>query len=154
MIWLVKEIAKEFFKSLPEDKAKTESEKAGNKDQDESSKIEQSRLQEDPDFSASPAGRARAAKAAGMRLFQIELSLSRTKAEIIPLDGAYAHTQETEDYIQALESIEKEGWKLEHAGYVSRITGSESRLKYWGTGEQSAVNGEIIGIYIFRRENA
>jgi len=49
-----------------------------------------------------------------------------------------------------LDSIEAEGWLLEHAGYVYRVTRTISRDKLLSSGQQEAVEGEIVGIYIFR----
>jgi hypothetical protein len=64
--------------------------------------------------------------------------------------GAFANSSTTKDSSNVIQSIENEGWHLENVGYVYRITGSESRDKFLASGQQEAVSGEIIGIYIFR----
>lgn len=97
----------------------------------------------------SPAEQARAAKAAGARLFQVSLPLSRTVGHTVAMIGAYASTKDTR-HGSILDSVEAEGWKLEHAAYVYRVTGSVSRDKFLASGQQEAVHGEIVGIYIFR----
>lgn len=52
-----------------------------------------------------------------------------------------------------IEQIESEGWTLDNAGYVFQETGSVSRDKFLSSGQQEAVSGRILGIYIFRRTN-
>jgi hypothetical protein len=53
-----------------------------------------------------------------------------------------------------LAAIEAVGWKLEHVGYVFMITGESSRDKFLATGERTAVSGQTIGIYLFRRADS
>jgi hypothetical protein len=101
-------------------------------------------------FDNSPIGRARSAKVAGMKIFQIDFPLSSTRARVEVMVGAYADSSDAKDYSNEIQSIEAEGWRLEHANYIYRITGSESRDKFLASGQQEAVSGEIIGIYIFR----
>ena len=138
------------FRKSPEEKAAREKERLEQKAEAERENIEKMRLREEKAFAASPAGQARAAKASGTTIFQIDLPLSITKATVIPWGDAYGQSSKTENYSATIEAIEKEGWKLDHAGYVYRVTGSESREKVLGSGQREAVSGEIIGIYIFR----
>lgn len=63
--------------------------------------------------------------------------------------GAFTSTKDSQ-HASILDTIEAEGWLLEHAGYVYRVTRSISRDKFLSSGQQEAVEGEIIGIYIFR----
>lgn len=98
---------------------------------------------------ADPVHRARAARASGARLFQASLPLSQTSGHTVALVGAYVATTTTE-HGSVLDAIEAEGWRLEHSGYVYRVTGSVSRDKLLSSGQQEAVNGEIVGVYIFR----
>lgn len=127
------------FSSTPEEKAEKERRRAE----------EAARLAE-AEFAASPAGQARSAKAAGMKIFQIDVPLSKTKGQTVAMVGAFAHSSKTVNYANIIQSIEDEGWRLDHVGYVYRVTGSESRDKFMASGQQEAVSGEIIGIYIFR----
>jgi hypothetical protein len=101
-------------------------------------------------FNASPAGRARAEKSAGSKIFQIDAPLSRTTGRTVAMIGAYADSTKTKDYSTLIESIEAEGWRLDHVGYVYRVTGSVTRDKFMASGQQEATSGEIVGIYIFR----
>jgi hypothetical protein len=54
----------------------------------------------------------------------------------------------------AIEAIEAEGWKLEHASYVFEQTGFLSRDQFMKSGQAARVTGQILGIYIFRRDEA
>ena len=125
-----------FFKSTPEEK--------------ERKKLEEENRKKEAAFAKSPAGQARAAKKAGMKLFQIDIPLSKTIASTFAMVGAFADSTKIEDYSDTIQAIEDEGWHLEHVGYIYRITGSESRDKFLASGQQEAVSGEIVGIYIFR----
>jgi hypothetical protein len=53
-----------------------------------------------------------------------------------------------------LEAIENEGWRLEHIGYVFQETGIVSRDKLLSSGQTGQVTGQIVGIYLFRAEDA
>ena len=128
-----------FFNPTPEERAAKEKAKA-----------EAERKKSEAAFAASPAGQARLAKRSGMKIFQIDLPLSKTKASTVAMIGAFADSTATLDCSRVIQSIEDEGWRLEHVGYVYRITGSESRDKFLASGQQEAVSGEIIGIYLFR----
>ena len=128
-----------FFKSTPEEKAEKERKK-----------LEEENRKKEAAFAKSPAGQARAAKKAGMKLFQIDIPLSKTIASTFAMVGAFADSTKIEDYSDTIQAIEDEGWHLEHVGYIYRITGSESRDKFLASGQQEAVSGEIVGIYIFR----
>ncbi|MEJ2344289.1 MAG: hypothetical protein P8076_16580 [Gammaproteobacteria bacterium] len=121
-----------FFGSTPEERAEKE------------------RKKREEEFAASPAGKARAAREAGMKIFQIDLPLSQTTGRTVAMLGAYASSSETQDYANVIQSIEEQGWHLEHVGYVFRLTGSETRDKLFASGQQEAVSGEIVGIYLFR----
>jgi len=101
-------------------------------------------------FLASPQGRAKTMFNSGAKLFQIELPISQTTARVAAMIGAFTDKSNF-DNTSTLEAIESEGWKLEQAGYVYRVLGSVSRDKFLSSGQQEAVSGEIIGIYIFRR---
>jgi hypothetical protein len=84
-------------------------------------------------FASSPARQARAAKAAGMTIFQIDIPISKAKGS--------AST------IGAIQSIENEGWRFDHVSCVYCINNgiSSDELSNCGWKED-----EIIGVYIFR----
>ena len=97
----------------------------------------------------SPAEQARAVRAAGARMFQIVLLVSDTAGFVVELSGTVTSTR-TVAQTGVLETIEAEGWKLEHVGYVYRIISTVSRDKLFSSGQQEAVTGELVGIYLFR----
>lgn len=128
-----------FFSSTPEERAEKEKKQ-----------LAEELRRADAAFAMSPAGQARAAKAAGMKIFQIDVPLSKTKSIVIAMTGAFTDKSATKDYSSTIQSIEDEGWRLEHVGYIYRITGSESRDKFMASGQQEAISGEVVGIYLFR----
>jgi hypothetical protein len=105
-------------------------------------------------FLQSPEGRARSARAAGARFFQIVLPVSTTAKAMFGesvMFGAPAMTRtRRHEHSGPLERIEAEGWRLEHIGYVFRPTGSQSRDRFLATGQVETVVGQIEGIYLFR----
>jgi len=113
-------------------------------------KFEEKKRKLEEAFAKTPAGKARAAKAAGMKIFQIDIPLSKTEAYTVAMIGAFSKSANIQDYAGTIQAIEDEGWRLDHVGYVYRITGSQSRDKFLASGQQEAVSGEIVGIYIFR----
>jgi len=116
----------------------------------EQAKAEAAKRKAEEAFAASPTGQARAAKAAGKTIFQIDIPLSQTVGRTVGMVGAHARSTQVVDPSRTIEAIENEGWHLEHASYVYRVTGSVSRDKFLSSGQQEAVNGETLGIYIFR----
>lgn len=131
-----------FKRTSPEEKAKLAAARLEQKKRE----AEQSKAAA---FAKTPAGQARAAKNAGSKIFQIALPLSKTSADVVAMLGAYTSTKDSQ-HGSVLDSIEAEGWLLEHTGYVYRVTRSVSRDKFMSSGQQEAVEGEIVGIYIFR----
>jgi hypothetical protein len=129
------------FSKSPEEIARRDAERAAAEERREAER-----------FAESPAGRAKAAAEAGAGLFQIELTLTESKAAVIPMMTAYSHTSHRE-HANSLDAIEAQGWRLEHASYVFRMIGTESRDKFMSSGQQVAVSGEVVGIYTFRRSN-
>jgi hypothetical protein len=128
-----------FFSKTPEEIARKEAEKKAKEER-----------QRQKEFNASPPGRARAAAAAGAKLFQLELTLAQSTAVVVPMMTASTATARHQ-HANTLDAIEAEGWHLEHADYVFMMTGTESRDKFLASGQQTAVSGEVLGIYIFRR---
>lgn len=50
-----------------------------------------------------------------------------------------------------LSRIEDAGWSLHTAQYLHVQLGEESREKWMSSGEQVAIKGKIVGMYLFRR---
>jgi hypothetical protein len=127
------------FSTTPEERAAKEREKA-----------ERARKLAEAEFAASYQGRARAARAAGHKVYQVSMPLSTTTGTTLALQAAVAKTSAMRDFSNEIEAIESEGWHLAHASYVYRMTGSVSRDKLLSSGQQEAIHGEVLGIYIFR----
>jgi hypothetical protein len=51
----------------------------------------------------------------------------------------------------ALKSIESVGWRLEHTSHVFVQTGQSSRDKFLASGQFVAIDGYVLGVYLFRR---
>jgi len=96
------------------------------------------------------AGQAREARAAGQTVFQMDVPLSKTRGKAIPMIGALANSTAPSNSSHVIQEIESQGWRLEHVGYVYRLTGSDSRDKFMMSGQQEAYSGELVGIYLFR----
>jgi hypothetical protein len=55
---------------------------------------------------------------------------------------------------RTLGEIEKLGWRLEHAGYFFMITGESSTQRVFASGDNTAVSGAAVGVYLFRNTRA
>lgn len=56
----------------------------------------------------------------------------------------------TQSHAETLAAIEAIGWRLEHVGYVFVVTDENTRHNLFLSGQQVAVSGETVGIYLFR----
>lgn len=101
------------------------------------------------EFTNSPRGRARKARNAGRRFYQVDIPLSQTVGHS-SIFGTFTTVGGTADPSGLLETIESEGWSLFNASYVFRPTGTASREKIIGSTEKEAISGDVIGIYLFR----
>jgi DUF4097 and DUF4098 domain-containing protein YvlB len=137
------------FKKTPEEIAEREAKKREEAERQEVERQEAEKRRLAEEFAKTPAGMARATRASGARTFQISLPLSQTIGHTVAMTGAYTTTKNTQ-HASIIDSVEAEGWRLEYAGYVYRVTGSVSRDKFLASGQQEAVHGEIVGVYIFR----
>lgn len=136
-----------------EDKAAKEEQKAA-KEEEKRLAQDQARLAaEEAAFNASPPGQARVAKESGQRFFQIVLPIENLDRTWI---AKFAHemdtrVKDTSDVVGAvLTAVEDEGWELIQAGYVFRETGGASRDKFLASGQQIAVMGDTLGVYLFK----
>lgn len=104
-------------------------------------------------FNASPPGQARLAKQAGQRFFQLILSIENVDRTWL---AKFTHemttrVRDTGDIVGAsLTAVADEGWELVTAGYVFRQTGGASRDKFLASGQQIAVIGDTLGLYLFK----
>src|SRR5579884_3106140 len=101
------------FKADPEKEAR----KAAEKEQRDAYKAAREAERAAEKFAKTPAGQARAARERGDGLLQIVLSVAETNQRLPGLAGVNARTVRR-DHMHVLDSIEAEGWRLEHVGYV------------------------------------
>ena len=103
------------FKS-PEDRQAQRREREARRARSEAAKAEARRL-------ATPVGAATAAKNAGQPFFEVQLEVGGASAVI-------------------LGEIEALGWRLEHAGYLFKVTHSFSTTP--------EIRGVTVGVFLFR----
>ena len=115
-------------------------------------RAEQKRLaQEQRDreaFLASPVGAATAAKEAGEPFFEVQLQVG-AHAGSASL-GSTTGRRTASSSAVTLGEIERAGWRLEHAGYYFMITRESSTDRMFLSGEETAISGVTIGVYLFR----
>ena len=104
------------------------------------------------EFLRSPQGRARSAKEQGRTVFEFIGAVSSTTARSVAMSHVEVEEAQ-EDAWTWIEKIESEGWRMEHVGYVFRPTQTVSRDRFLASGQQEAISGEVLGIYIFRAES-
>jgi hypothetical protein len=98
---------------------------------------------------ATPLGMATSAKEAGNGFFEIELEIGSSKRSVSFGSSDFGDHKKS-DFTGLLSQIETVGWKLEHVGYYFMITGETSRDKFLASGQNTAVNGKTMGVYLFR----
>ncbi|MCU1590071.1 MAG: hypothetical protein JWP11_1327 [Frankiales bacterium] len=101
---------------------------------------------------ATPVGQAEAAHARGQGFFEVQLEVATSQRDVT-IAGSTDKSR-TSSHAGTLSSIEAVGWRLEHVGYVFQVTGESSRDKFVASGQQVAVSGKTVGIYLFRRLGA
>ena len=104
-------------------------------------------------FLASPVGRATSAKERSQRFFEIQLVVGTTEGASSWLNGESSNTTPV-THAETLAKIEDVGWRLEHVGYVYIITREASRERGFTSGENTAVSGQTVGIFLFRNLDA
>ena len=103
-------------------------------------------------FLASPIGQATTAKEHRQGFFEVQLTVgsSQRSTSVFDAAGSTSGTSSAVSHAGTLAGIEAVGWRLEHVGYVFMITGESSHDRVFGAGENIAVNGQTVGIYLFR----
>lgn len=103
-------------------------------------------------FRAGPVGQATTAKEQGHGFFEIQLVVGQSQRDstIWGSNNFALGKNKTSSHAGTLAGIESVGWRLEHAGYIFMITGESSRDKFMASGQQTAVSGQTVGIYLFR----
>ena len=129
----------------PEQKAAEEKERAA---RDAASK----EAKELAAFRQTPVGMATVARDQKQGFFEIQLVVGSSQRDSTIFGGnnfALAKNR-TVTHAGTLAAIEAVGWRLEHVGYVFQVTGESSRDKFMASGQQTAVSGVTVGIYLFR----
>jgi len=105
-------------------------------------------------FRSSAPGKAALAFDRGDEFFQAELAHADIVGTANLTSGAArdSSVERRGPATDVLGSIEQAGWRLEHANWVYVQTGQNSREKFLATGQQVVVTGQIVGMYLFRRD--
>jgi hypothetical protein len=99
---------------------------------------------------ASPVGSATTAKQAGEEFFEIQLQVGSHTGTAGW--GEASGTRQTASSATTLAQIEAIGWRLEHVSHVFMVTGETSTDRVFSTGENTAVSGAMVGVYVFRND--
>ena len=97
----------------------------------------------------SPVGQAGMAKERGDGFFEIELEVGQHSGSVsfgMSAQGSYRR----QGFTGLLSDIEAQGWKLVHVGYYFMPTSETSRDKFMASGQNVAINGKSMGVYLFR----
>ena len=117
---------------------------------------QEAREKAEDEWYASPPGQAYLAKEAGDVFFQVEIPHKTITgfANAMWASNTSQRQQANAPSSDMLGLIESEGWRLEHASWVYVQTGQNSRDKFLASGQQVVVQGEIVGIYLFRNADS
>lgn len=97
---------------------------------------------------ASPVGAATAAKEAGEAFLELQLQVGGHVGQASW--GMASGERSVISSAGVLASIEDVGWRLEHASYFFMPT-AESTSEGPFSGQQTAISGVTVGVYLFRR---
>lgn len=106
-------------------------------------------------FLASPEGQATTAKQQNQGFLEVQLVVgsSQRVSSIFNPDPTGSGQNRTATHAGTLAAIESIGWHLEQVGYIFMVTGESSSDRILGTGQNTAVSGETVGIYLFRNSD-
>lgn len=117
---------------------------------------EADRVKDEQDaFWASPIGQAVTAKQQEQGFFEVQLKVGTSQRDSTVWGGNDLAPAEvsTQSHAGLLAAIEGVGWRLEHVGHVFVVPGQSSHDTFMLTGQQTAVSGETMGIYLFRNSD-
>lgn len=97
---------------------------------------------------ASPVGAATAAKEAEERFLELQLPVGGHLGQASW--GMTTGERKAASSASILGQIEKVGWRLEHASYFFMVTAQSSTERMFLTGQETAVSGVTVGVYLFR----
>ena len=139
------------FKSA-EERAAARREREAEEAREQAALAEEARLEEEErqreEFLATPVGAATAAMEAGEAFFEVQLEVGSHlgSAGFGSIDGHHSVSSSA----STLGEIERLGWRLEHAGYFFMITGETSTARVFVSGDNTAISGVTVGVYLFR----
>lgn len=99
-------------------------------------------------WAATPVGVATAAKEAGQRFLKLQLAVGGHAGTAG--FGSASGERRTASSATTLAAVEELGWRLEHASYFFMITGQSSTERVFLSGQETAVSGVTVGVYLFR----
>jgi hypothetical protein len=101
---------------------------------------------------AGPVGRATAAKQADEEFFEVQLQVGAHSGSASW--GEASGERSAASSAGTLAQIERVGWRLEHASHVFMVTGQTSTERVFLSGENTAVSGAMVGVYLFRNDRS
>lgn len=101
---------------------------------------------------AGPVGRATTAKGAGAEFFEVQLQVGAHAGSASW--GEASGQRSSTSSADTLSEIERAGWRLEHASHVFLVTGESSTDRVFSTGQNTAVTGSMVGVYLFRNDRS
>jgi hypothetical protein len=139
------------FKSA-EERAAARREREAEEAREQAALAEEAQLEEEErrreEFLAAPVGAATAAMEEGETFFEVQLEVGSNigSAGFGSIDGQHSVSSSA----RTLGEIERLGWRLEHVGYFFMITGETSTARVFVSGDNTAVSGVTVGVYLFR----
>ncbi|HEY2796152.1 MAG TPA: hypothetical protein VGJ28_27550 [Micromonosporaceae bacterium] len=105
---------------------------------------------------SGPIGQATDAMEHGDGFLEIQLVVGASirQSSVFDAAGQTTGSHTSINNGETLARIEALGWRLEHVGYVFQVTGEASHDRFLGAGENIAVSGRTVGIYLFRNMRA
>jgi hypothetical protein len=103
-------------------------------------------------WSLSAPGGAAEAKVAGDEFYQCQLQVGTHSGNAVW--GEASGQRGVQSPTRNLAEIEALGWRLENADHVYMVTGQTSTDKVFISGENTAVTGVIVGVYLFRNDRS
>ena len=114
---------------------------------------EAARLKAHQNWLKTPVGQAASVWDQGQGFFEIQLQVgsSHRDSTIWGNNNTTMGRGKSQTHAGTLAGIEAQGWRLQSTGYVFITTSESSRDKFLASGQQVAVSGHTLGIYLFRR---
>jgi hypothetical protein len=143
------------FGKSPEEKAAEKAAEQAAADQRAAQAAQAAQQRAAAEFLATPVGQATTAKEQKQGFLEVQLTVgsSQRVASFFVQDPTGSGTNRTATHAGTLAAIEAIGWHLEHVGYIFMITGESSSDRILGGGQNTAVSGETVGIYLFRNSD-